>query len=142
MAASGGGMAAFYGQMPESYNVVVNGNHPLVIDTLGQVEAEAGEEVRKLDQKIENMETQKAAIDDRLKAAKPEEAAAEDTQLQGELAKKLDEFRKKRHEQLHSAGRKNKLVKQMVDLALLSNGMLKGEELTKFIKRSIELIEK
>ncbi|MDL2230719.1 molecular chaperone HtpG [Alistipes sp. OttesenSCG-928-L06] len=142
MAASGGGMASFYGQMPDSYNVVVNGNHPLVIDTLGQVEGELGEELKTLDKKIDNIETQKKTIDERVKDQKPEEVAAEDTQLQEELGKKLGELETKRVEKLQSAGRENKLVKQLVDLALLSNGMLKGEELTKFIKRSIELIEK
>ena len=142
MAASGGGMAAFYGQMPDSYNVVVNGNHPLVIDTFNQVECEVGEELKKLDKKIDNIETQKKTIDDRVKDQKPEKVAEEDTKLQEELGKKQDELEAKRSEKLQAAGRDNKLVKQLIDLALLSNGMLKGEELTKFIKRSIELIEK
>ena len=142
MAASGGGMAVFYGQMPDSYNVVVNGNHPLVIDTLNQVECQVGEDLQKLDKKIDNIETQKKAIDERVKDQKPEEVAAEDTKLQEELGKKLYEYETKRTEKLQSAGKDNKLVKQLIDLALLSNGMLKGEELTKFIKRSIELIEK
>ena len=142
MAASGGGMAAFYGQMPDSYNVVINGNHPLVIDTLSQVETEVGEDLKKLDKKIDNIEVQKKTIDERVKDQKPEDIAEEDTKLQEELGKKLEEFEKKRADKLQSAGKENKLVKQLVDLALLSNGMLKGEELTKFIKRSIELIEK
>jgi len=142
MAASGGGMTAFYGQMPDSYNVVVNGNHPLVVDALAQVEGQVGEEIEKLDKKIDNIQTQKKTIDERVKDQKPEEVAEEDTKLQEELGKKLGEFQAKRTEKLQTVGKENKLVKQMIDLALLSNGMLKGEELTKFIKRSIELIEK
>lgn len=142
MAATSGGMAAFYGQMPDNYNVVVNGNHPLVIDTLKQVEDTVGDDVKKLDKKIENIETQKKTIDDRVKEQRPEEVAEEDKKLQEELDKKLVEFTGKRTRKLQEAGKENKLVKQMIDLALLSNGMLKGEELTQFIKRSIELIEK
>ena len=142
MAATSGGMAAFYGQMPDNYNVVVNGNHPLVIDTLKQVEDTVGDDVKKLDKKIENIETQKKTIDDRVKEQRPEEVAEEDKKLQEELDKKLVEFTGKRTRKLQEAGKENKLVKQMIDLALLSNGMLKGEELTQFIKRSIEMIEK
>ncbi|MDR0954909.1 MAG: molecular chaperone HtpG [Rikenellaceae bacterium] len=141
-ATSGGGMASFYGQMPDSYNVVVNGNHPLVIDTLNQINATIGDELKKFDKKIDGIETQKKTIDDRINDQKPEEVAEEDRQLQEELGKKLTELTDKRTQKLQEAGKENKLVKQMIDLALLSNGMLKGEELTRFIKRSIELIEK
>ena len=142
MAASGGGMAAFYGQMPDSYQVVVNGNHPLVVDALNRVQSELGDELNEFGRKIGDIETRKKTIDERVQGLKPEEVTEEDARLQEELGKKRDELAAERTEKLQSAGRNNPLVKQLVDLALLSNGMLKGEELTKFIKRSIELIEK
>ena len=67
---------------------------------------------------------------------------AEEKQQRDDIDKKLNDLRRQRTERLLEIGSSNKLVKQLVDLALLSNGMLKGEQLTNFIKRSVELIEK
>lgn len=142
MAQSGGGMASFYGQMPDSFNVVVNGNHPLVIDTLGEVQAELGDDLGKLNKKIDKISSEKRVLDDRLKDKKEEDIPADDKKLGDDLDDKLAKYTDERNAKLREAGRNNKLVKQLVDLALLSNGMLKGEELTKFIRRSVELIGK
>lgn len=94
MSKMGGGAMSFYGEMPESYNVVVNANSPLIIDILGQVEPVVNAEMS----------------DDDRKAA------------------------------LTNAGQENRKVHQIIDLALLGGGMLRGEALTKFIQRSIDLI--
>ncbi|MCD7962258.1 MAG: molecular chaperone HtpG [Rikenellaceae bacterium] len=142
MAEMGGGMHSFYGQMPDSFNVVVNGNHPLVIDTLGEVQSELGDELGKLNKKIDKISSEKHIIDDKLKNIKEEDISVDDKNHRDELDSKLAKYVDERTSLLKETGRKNKLVKQLVDLALLSNGMLKGEELTKFIRRSVELIGK
>ena len=73
---------------------------------------------------------------------KEEEIAQAEKDKRTELSKKLDELRKERTARLEELGRGNKLVGQLIDLALLAGGMLKGESLNKFIRRSVEMIEK
>ena len=141
MSAMGGGMYSFYGQLPDSYNVVVNGNHPLVIEALDQVKEKMGEQLDLLNGKLDSIGSEKRMIDDKLKD-KPEEISEDDKKLQTDLDNKYESILTDRNTQLKEAGKGNKLVKQLIDLALLSNGMLKGEDLTRFIRRSVELIEK
>ena len=112
----GGGMSQFYGQMPDNFTIAVNGNHPIVIDILGR-------------------------FDELTKGKKEEELTSEEKSMREELSKKVVMLRDERNERLREIGSENKLVKQIIDLALLSNGMLKGKSLSDFIERSISLIE-
>ncbi|MBR3931712.1 MAG: molecular chaperone HtpG, partial [Tidjanibacter sp.] len=77
-----------------------------------------------------------------LKDKKEEEITTEERTHREDLEKKIDSLRTSRNETLRNEGKRNVLVKQLVDLALLSNGMLKGENLNAFIRRSVELIHK
>ena len=139
---SGGGMSQFYAQMPDSYTIAVNGNHPLVAEILGDVERECGESLAAQDKKIASAESQLSNIRTLLKDKKEEELTTEERTQRDDLQKRVDDLREARLETLRGEGKKNTLVKQLVDLALLSNGMLKGEQLTAFIRRSVELIHK
>ncbi len=142
MSAQGGGAMAFYGQMPDSFNVVVNGNHPLVAEILDEVEKGYGEDLKKISKKIDAAATEQHSLEELLKDKKPDEISTEETAKREELEKKTGELRAQRDGRLRSLGGGNKLVKQFIDLALLSNGLLKGEELSRFIRRSVELIGK
>jgi len=73
---------------------------------------------------------------------KEEELTAEEKNQREELSKKVVTLRDERNERLRQIGEKDSLVRQIIDLALLTNGMLKGKNLTEFIQRSISLIEK
>lgn len=137
-----GGAYAFYGQMPESFNVIVNGNHPLVAETLAETEKAAGDKIKSLDSKIESLAKQKSSLDKVIKEKTEDTLTDEEKNMRKDLNEKLTQLQKDKSDRLKEIGKENKLVKQLVDLALLSNGMLKGESLTKFIKRSVELIEK
>ena len=139
---SGGGMSQFYAQMPDSYTIAVNGNHPLVAEILGDVERECGEKIASSDKKISAAEGQLSTLDTLLKDKKEEEISTEERTHREDLEKKIDSLRASRTELLRGEGKKNVLVKQLIDLALLSNGMLKGESLNAFIRRSVELIGK
>ena len=139
---SGGGMSQFYAQMPDSYTIAVNGNHPLVAEILGDVERECGEKIASTDKKISAAEGQLNTLNTLLKDKKEEEISTEERTHREDLEKKIDSLRASRGELLRGEGKKNVLVKQLVDLALLSNGMLKGESLNAFIRRSVELIGK
>jgi molecular chaperone HtpG len=139
MSALGGGMN-FYGELPDSYNLVVNGNHPLVLKVNKDLEKELTEEIKKIDEKIKPIEANKADIETANKDKKEEEIKQADKDRIEKLDKKIDELKKKKEELLTNYGKDNNLVKQMTDLALLANNMLKGEDLAKFVKRSIELL--
>ena len=139
---SGGGMSQFYGQMPDNFTIAVNGNHPIVIDILGSVEKEYGDKLKSITKKIDAAVAEEKRFDETVKGKKHEEFTAEEKQMEEELSKKIVTLRDERNERLREIGSKNKLVRQIIDLALLSNGMLKGKNLTDFIQRSITLIER
>lgn len=141
-AMSGGGMSHFYGQMPDNYTIAVNANHPLVIDILDQVEKEYGDKLESVNKKIDSAQKQENALSEVVKGKKEEELTSEEKQQRDDLSHKIGELRTQRNDRLREIGSGNNLVKQLIDLALLSNGMLKGEQLTNFIKRSVELIGK
>jgi molecular chaperone HtpG len=139
MSAMGGGMN-FYGQLPDSYNLVVNSNHPLVLKINETLEKKHTEELDKIDDKIKPLNDSKAELDKANKDKKEEEIKQEEKDRVEELNKKIAELEEKKEKVLQKFGGTDKKVRQLIDLALLANGMLKGEELTKFVKRSIELM--
>ena len=139
---SGGGMSQFYGQMPDNFTIAVNGNHPIVIDILGNVEKEYGDKLKSITKKIDAAVAEEKRFDETVKGKKHEDFTAEEKQMEEELSKKIVTLRDERNERLREIGSKNKLVRQIIDLALLSHGMLKGKNLTDFIQRSITLIER
>ena len=138
----GGGMSQFYGQMPDNFTIAVNGNHPIVIDILGKVESEYGDKLKSITKKIDAAVAEEKRFDETVKGKKHEDYTAEEKEMSEELSKKIVTLRDERNERLKEIGRGNKLVRQIIDLALLSNGMLKGKNLSDFIQRSITLIEK
>lgn len=138
----GGGMYNFYGELPDSYNVVVNGNHPLVIEVLDETQRATGEELAPLDKNLQAAEAEKSALNELLKDKKEEEIAQEEKDKRSAIESKIGEIEGQRKAILRNAGAQNVIVGQLVDLALLANGMLRGEALTKFIKRSVEVVGK
>ena len=138
----GGGMSQFYGQMPDNFTIAVNGNHPIVIDILGKVESEYGDKLKTITKKIDAAVAEERRFDETVKGKKHEDFTPEEKEMAEELSKKVITLRDERNERLKAIGRNNKLVRQIIDFALLSNGMLKGKNLTDFIQRSISLIEK
>lgn len=139
---NGDAMSRFYGEMPDNYTIAVNGNHPLVIDILGDVEKEYGDGLKDMGAKIEAARAEEKALDEVLKDKKEDEISTEEKDKRSELMQKVSELTAERDGRLRGIGSANPLVKQLIDLALLSNGMLKGEGLSNFIRRSVELIEK
>ena len=138
---SGGGMSQFYGQMPDSFTIAVNGNHPIVIDILGDVEREYGDKLKSITKKIDAAEAEERRFDETVKGKKEEDFTPEEKEMAEQLSQKVITLRDERNERLKEIGSGNKLVRQIIDLALLSNGMLKGKNLSDFIQRSITLIQ-
>jgi molecular chaperone HtpG len=139
MSALGGGMN-FYGELPDSYNLVVNGNHPLIHRLNTELETKLSAEISKIEEKIKPIENSKNDLEKANKDKKEEEIKQEEKDRIEDLNKKIKDLSSKKEKLLNEFGKKNKHVKQLIDLALLANNMLKGEELSKFVKRSIELM--
>ena len=140
-ATSGGDMSRFYGQMPDNFTITVNGNHPIVLDILGEVESAYGDKLRTIGKKITAAEQEESRFEETVKGKRNEELTAEEKEMRESLSKHIVELRQERDARLEEIGKQNKKVRQIIDLALLSNGMLKGKNLTEFIQRSISLIE-
>ncbi|MFP4048175.1 MAG: molecular chaperone HtpG [Bacteroidales bacterium] len=141
MAELGGGPMGFYGDMPDSYNLVVNTDHRLVKKIKDKKDKELGEELSQIDSEIEPYEKEKESINNANKDKKDEEIPQADKDNLQDIDKQINELKSKKEEKLKTFGKKQKLVKQLIDLALLANNMLKGEALNKFVKRSVDLIK-
>ncbi len=135
-----GGMN-FYGDLPESLNLVVNTDHPLVKKVLKQKEKELGTSLKELSAELEAKKAELKNLEDAQKGKKDEEIPHADKETLEGLRKAVSELEDQKRTQLTEFGRNNKLAKQMVDLALLANGLLKGADLDRFVKRSVELIK-
>lgn len=141
MAAMGGGGMNFYGEMPDSYNVVLNSNHRLVEKILEQKDKKLGTKISKILESIAPIEEEKTALEKAKEGKKEEEINQADKDKLTDVDKKIEELKGQKKEILSNYGGENKYVKQLIDLALIANNMLKGEDLTKFVKRSVELIK-
>ena len=137
---SGGQMSQFYGQMPDNFTIAVNGNHPIVIDILESVEKAYGDKLKSITKKIDAAVAEESRFEEMTKGKKEEELTTEEKEMQRELSEKVVTLRDERNLRLKEIGKENNLVRQIIDLALLSNGMLKGKNLSDFIQRSISLI--
>jgi len=130
----------FYGEMPDSYNLVVNSNHPLILDINTKLEETLGNDIQSIDNQIKPLKDEITKLNDQNKDKKEEDISTADKDKIEALEKEVSELEESKENKLKEYGKNQKLVKQIIDLALLSNNMLKGESLNLFVKRSIELI--
>ena len=135
-----GGMS-FYGDLPENMNLVVNTSHPLVKEIFEERDAVLGTELEAISSEIKVKEEEMAKVEKEKNGKKEEELSSEVKEKAETIENEINALQDQRKEKLTAFGKENKLTKQLVDLALLANGMLKGEDLDKFVKRSFELIK-
>ena len=140
MSALQGGMMSFYGEMPDSYNLVVNTAHPVIEKLLADEEAACGLAIAPFVDELALTESKKAVLKDNQKGKKDEEIPTTEKAQVEELEKQIQELTDKKKAVLKSFANDNKQVRQLIDLALLANNMLKGEALANFVKRSVELL--
>ena len=141
MSAMGGENYRYMAMLPDNYNLVVNSNHPLIDKLVQSKNDRVGSNIKTIEEEIAPIKKSIDEMEKKLKDKKEEEIAQTDKDLQREMEDKLNELEGKKEDLLKDYGKENKVVKQLIDLALLSNNLLKGESLTKFVKRSVELIE-
>lgn len=135
------GTQSFYGSMPETVNLVVNVSHPLVKSVMNQKDKKIGDKLKELDAQMDPFKTKLEELRTETKGKKDEEITQEQRDEMEDLNEKIDAVREDKSKALKEFGKDNKLTKQLIDLALLANNMLKGEELSKFVQRSVELIK-
>jgi molecular chaperone HtpG len=131
---------SFYGEMPDSYSLVLNTDHPLIKQVLTDEEAACSAELSPLLADIKGWEARQSDLREKQNKKKEEEITAAEKEDLENTDRKVSELREQRERILSGYAAGNKLVHELIDLALLSNGMLKGEALSKFIKRSIQMI--
>lgn len=130
-----------YGTLPDSYNLVVNVSHPLVKQVIEAKDNTLSPELTDLNLKLKALNQEKTALEKLREGKKEDDIAADEKEKLNEVNKESGELERQKKEKLTDFGKDNKLAKQLVDLALLANNMLKGEALDQFVKRSVELIK-
>ncbi len=131
----------FYAQMPDSMNLVLNADHPLVKGVLADCKSATEEALKPVESELKGQEARLAAIRQAQEKKKADELTQEEKDDKANTEKAVQEQKDKKQQILADYAKGNSIVHQLIDLALLQNGMLKGEALDKFLKRSIELIK-
>jgi molecular chaperone HtpG len=135
------GQASMFGNMPDTYNLVVNTNHPLVGKIVEQTEKKLGKKLDELRAEKSSISEEQQLLEKAKEGKKEDEIPQSEKDQMADVNKKLSELEDKRIEMLKKHGKDQKLVKQLIDLALLANNQLKGEDLAAFVKRSVDLIK-
>ena len=132
---------SFYAQMPDSYSLVLNADHPLVKKVIDDCQTQTAEPLKPIEAELKGQEARLAAIRQAQEKKKADELTQEEKDDKTNTEKAVQEQKDKKKQVLSDYGKGNDIVHQLIDLALLQNGMLKGEALDKFLRRSIELIK-
>ncbi len=140
MSAVQGGPMSFYGEMPDTFNLVINADHPVVARIVSAMSDKTKAQMEPIMSQIDTYEARKAELNKAKEGKKDEEIPQTEKDEMEALNKQIEGERKKRTDLLTSFAKDEKLVSQLIDLALLSNNMLKGQSLTNFIKRSVSLM--
>ncbi len=141
MSALQGGMMSFYGEMPDSYNVVVNTAHPLITEILNAEETACAEKLEPLNTELAAKQTEEDALKAAQKDKKQEDIPAEDKAKVEEVTKAIAKIKQDRKQVWKEFAAGNDKLKQLIDIALLASNMLKGEALASFVKRSVEVLK-
>ena len=132
--------ASFYGEMPDMFNLILNSDHKLIKEVLNEEESACQAEVAPIQSEMDAVNKQRNELKDKQKGKKDEDIPTSEKDELNDLDKKWDDLKSKKEAIFVGYASNNKVIRQLIDLALLQNNMLKGEALNNFVKRSIELI--
>lgn len=132
---------AFYAQMPDAYSVVLNSDHALIKRVLEACKQSTADTLKPVEAEIKGLEARLAALRQQQSAKKPEEITEEERAEVSKTEKDIADQRSKKQATLADFGKGNDIVHQLIDLALLQNGLLKGAALDAFLKRSVAMIK-
>lgn len=131
----------FYAQMPDTYTIVLNSDHAIIKQILSESNTSTAEKLQPIRSEIKGLQAREAALRQAQGKKKPEEVTQNE---KDELKNTEEELTKQRNEKntvIADYAKNNNTIHQLIDLALLQNGLLKGAALDKFIKRSVDLIK-
>lgn len=131
---------SFYGEMPDMFNLVLNSDHKLVKEVLSDKEKECSAAIAPVQAELDEVTKRRDALKKKQEGKKDEDIPVAEKDELNDLDKKWDNLKQQKESIFAGYAGKNKVVRQLIDLALLQNNMLKGEALNNFVKRSIELI--
>ena len=132
----------FYSQFPDSYTLVLNTDHSLIKDVLKSTQEATANDLKPVLSEIKGQEARLQVLQQQQDKKKPEEVTSEEKADLEATRKAIADEQKKRDDIVAAYAKDNNVVHQLIDLALLQNGMLKGAALDSFLKRSIEMIKK
>ena len=132
---------SFYGEMPDSYNLVLNADHPLIKNVLSDAQAHTSEALKPILSELKGLNARLQVLNQEQSKKKYDELTQEEKDDKSNTQKAIDEQKEKRDQVIADYAKGNDVVHQLIDLALLQNGMLKGAALDKFLKRSVDLIK-
>lgn len=132
---------SFYAQMPDAFNLVLNSDHPLIKQVLEDGKTACATELQPVESELKGLEARLAALHQSQNGKKQEEISQEEKDDVKNTESALEEQRTKKNNIIATYAAGNKVVHQLIDLALLQNGMLKGVALDSFLKRSVDLIK-
>lgn len=132
---------AFYGEMPDMYNFIVNADHPVVKAILADANAQLNNTLAPVEAELKGLEARHTALESAFKDKKEEEISADDREMLKQCNDSISEQKQKEKEIFSAYAKGNRTISQLLDIALLQNGQLKGAALDKFIKRSIDMIQ-
>ena len=141
MSAMGGGMMSFYGEMPDSYKLVVNTAHPLIKDLLKAEEEVCSEKVAPIAEALKAKEAEEAKLKEEQKDKKSDELTTEEKDKAEAITKEVAKLKKDIKDIRAAFAADNATVHQLIDIALLASNLLKGEALAAFVKRSVEVLK-
>ena len=131
----------FYAQMPDAYNFVLNADHPLIKRVLNEVTEGTTKELAPIASELKGQKARLAALQQAQSKKKAEELTQEEKDDVQNTQKSISELQDKKKTVIEACAKDNEVVHQLIDLALLQNGMLQGAALDKFLKRSVNLIK-
>lgn len=131
---------SFYGEMPDMYNLVLNSDHQLIKKVLEDTESACAEKLVPVESEIAMLNLRQTELRKAQEGKKDEDISTAEKDELNAVEQKLNEQKQQKTTIINESAADNKVVHQLIDLALLQNNMLKGEALTNFVKRSIELI--
>ena len=132
---------SFYQQMPDSFTLVLNSDHVLVKQVLNDCNNNTAEALKPILSELKGQQARLAALRQSQDKKKPEELTQEEKDDLQNTEKAVDEQKNKQTEVIEAYAKGNNVVHQLIDLALLQNGMLKGKALDEFLKRSVDMIK-
>lgn len=131
---------SFYAEMPDSFSMVLNSDHPLIKKVLETETEKTAADLKPVVSELKGLEARLAALHQAQEKKKAEEITQEEKDDVKDTEKAIEDERNKKRSIIATAAKENPIIHQLIDLALLQNGMLKGEALDKFLKRSVTLI--